>query len=72
MGGSWDDPGYVFNTLFSKEPFNRDKSNGCRCVKSSDSNKSLEEKVTNPSFNIINAKPVSDNVHAAYLSMFYI
>ena len=70
MGGSWDDPGYVFNTLFSKEPFNRDKSNGCRCVKSSDSNKSLEEKVTNPSFNIINAKPVSDNVHAAYLSMF--
>lgn len=70
MGGSWEDPGYIFNTLFNKDPFNRDKNNGCRCVKSSDNNLSLLKKVSNPSYNIINAKPVSKNVYDAYLSMY--
>ncbi|MDP6133685.1 MAG: SUMF1/EgtB/PvdO family nonheme iron enzyme [Candidatus Marinimicrobia bacterium] len=70
MGGSWEDPGYIFNTLFSKDPFNRDKYNGCRCVKSSDNNTSLLKTVSNPSFNVINAKPVTDDVYNAYLSMF--
>ena len=70
MGGSWEDPGYIFNTLFSKDPFNRDKYNGCRCVKSSDNNISLLKTVSNPSFNVINSKPVTDDVYNAYLSMF--
>ena len=70
MGGSWKDPGYIFNTLFNKDPFNRDEANGCRCVISSEKNNNLFRKVSNPSLNLVNAKPVDDDVFAAYLSMF--
>lgn len=70
MGGSWKDESYIFNTLFNKDPLDRNESNGCRCVDKVDKNSNLLKKVTNPTSNVINTKPVSDDVFNVYLSMF--
>ena len=70
MGGSWKDPGYIFNTLYSKDPFDRDSGNGCRCVYSEENNQNLYKVVKKPSVNFVNVKPVAEDVFKAYLSMF--
>ena len=70
MGGSWKDESYIFNTLFNKDPLDRSESNGCRCVDKVGKNSNLLKKVTNPTSNVINTKPVSDDVFNVYLSMF--
>ena len=44
MGGSWNDQSYIFNTLFNKDPIDRNESNGCRCVDKNGKNSKLQKK----------------------------
>ena len=70
MGGSWKDPGYMFNTFYNKDPFDRDTANGCRCVDSAETKQTLYKIIKKPSRDFVNVKPVMEDVFNAYLSMF--
>ena len=70
MGGSWKDPGYMFNTFYNKDPFDRDTANGCRCVDSKETNQTLYKVIKKPSRDFVNVKPIVKDVFNAYLSMF--
>ena len=70
LGGSWKDSGYMFNTLYNKNPWDRNAANGCRCVVTEETNKNLYRLVSKPLRDFENVKPVDTDVFNAYLSMF--
>jgi len=74
MGGGWNDEPYMFTDYFAQPPFDRSSTNGVRCVKV------LEPEKTSPAAyasidrdpyrNFLKEKPVSDAVFKIYRSMY--
>jgi formylglycine-generating enzyme required for sulfatase activity/tRNA A-37 threonylcarbamoyl transferase component Bud32/predicted esterase len=73
LGGSWEEPTYMFNDPDAQSPFSRLPTYGFRCMKY-DSSESLPQEATAPIVvlkrDFRKEKPVSDDIFSAYKQLY--
>ncbi len=73
LGGGWNDPPYRFNDAYAQNPFDRSSLNGIRLVRYAPGDRNVARAaapVTPRLRDLLHAKPVSDEVFAAYRRMY--
>jgi formylglycine-generating enzyme required for sulfatase activity/tRNA A-37 threonylcarbamoyl transferase component Bud32/dienelactone hydrolase len=74
LGGGWNDEPYMFTDYIAQPPFDRSPTNGVRCVKVLELEKTSPAAYASidrdPYRNFLKEKPVSDAVFKIYLSMY--
>jgi cephalosporin-C deacetylase-like acetyl esterase len=71
LGGSWRDPAYMFENTDARSPFDRDPTNGFRCVKySGPVDASLTAPIEKLQKDFKNLRPVSDEVFQAFRRLY--
>ena len=73
LGGGWNDQEYVFNDVYTQDPFDRSVTNGFRCIKYTGNNGNrdvLDRVIDVPARNLANERPVSDATFRYYRSLF--
>lgn len=73
MGGGWDDPQYSFFDAHAQNPFNRDATNGFRCISylpETENREPLEKIIKTEVRDFLSEKPVSTEVFEVYLDQF--
>jgi eukaryotic-like serine/threonine-protein kinase len=73
LGGSWDEPGYMFEDPDARSPFERASNFGFRCAKyfsPSSVPKAATEALLSPARDYSREKPVSNELFRVYKSMY--
>ena len=72
LGGSWNDPTYIFNNPDARSPFDRGASFGFRCARYRPDQFTARaaQPVVSPGRDYSKEKPVNDQIFAAYKSLY--
>ena len=72
LGGSWNEPVYMFQTALRMDPFDRSPANGFRCMKgrNGETAEELKASVDLPIDDFYKMKGLSDEVFQEYMKMF--
>jgi len=73
LGGGWDDAGWAFNDAYAQSPWNRQPTNGFRCVEAIDGAEAkpeLAQAIEMPFRDFYNETPVDDETFAIFLRQF--
>ena len=73
LGGGWNDPAYAFNDAYAQSAFDRSETNGFRCIKYLESEKSranLKKTIVMPFRDFLSEEPVSDETFAFFLNQY--
>jgi len=70
LGGGWDDAGWAFNDAYAQSPWNRQPTNGFRCIKEIDERPELTTAIAMPFRDFYNETPVDDEAFAFFLRQF--
>ena len=73
LGGGWDDAGWAFNDAYAQSPWNRQPTNGFRCIKAvddADERPELAQAISMPFRDFYNETPVDDETFAIFLRQF--
>jgi serine/threonine protein kinase/formylglycine-generating enzyme required for sulfatase activity/dienelactone hydrolase len=73
LGGGWNDLAYMFNDLYTQDPFDRSPTNGVRCIKNLDrllNQQSLESRIDISLRDFTKERPVPDVMFRYYRSLF--
>ena len=72
LGGSWNEPVYMFQAALRMDPFDRSPANGFRCMKGRDGEtaEELKASVDLPIYDFYKMEGLSDEVFQEYMKMF--
>jgi len=73
LGGGWDDAGWAFNDAYAQSPWNRQPTNGFRCIRTldaADERLELAQAIEMPFRDFCNETPVDDETFAIFLRQF--
>jgi dienelactone hydrolase len=72
LGGSWNEPVYMFQAALRMDPFDRSPANGFRCMKgrSGETAEELKASVDLPTSDFYKMEGLSDEVFQEYMKMF--
>ena len=72
LGGSWNEPVYMFQTALRMDPFDRSPANGFRCMKgrNGETAEELKASVDLPIYDFYKMEGLSDEVFQEYMKMF--
>jgi predicted Ser/Thr protein kinase/dienelactone hydrolase len=73
LGGGWNDQPYSFNDIFAQPPFDRSVTNGARCIRIIESEKTVPAAyaaIELPHREFLKEQPVPDHVFRIYLSLY--
>jgi len=73
LGGGWNDPPYAFSEIYAQPPFDRSVTNGARCIKIIESEKTAlaaYAAIELPRREFLKEKTISDHIFRLYLSLY--
>ena len=70
LGGGWNDLGWAFNDAYAQSPWDRQLTNGFRCMRELDERPELGEAIETPFRDFYAESPVSDETFAIFLRQF--
>ena len=72
LGGSWNEPVYMFQAALRMDPFDRSPTNGFRCMKGrkGETAEELKASVDVPTYDLYKTEGLSDEVFQVYMNMF--
>ena len=73
LGGGWNDQPYSFNDICAQPPFDRSVTNGVRCIRIVESEKTAPAAyaaIELPHREFLKDKPVPDQIYKIYLSLY--
>jgi dienelactone hydrolase len=72
LGGSWNEPVYMFTAALPMDPFDRSPANGFRCMKgrNGETAEELKASVDLPAYDFYKMKGLSDEAFQEYMKMY--